>query len=104
MDITEIRSRTNSVRATKEAQEDAMFETSRMRKWLDSEIKRAADCGEDHIGPNWYYMCGVLYRSRYDGPSIDAAVRYYQNKGFNASIQHWCSPNGDGNTGLVIHW
>lgn len=104
MDITELRNRTNAARILKTEAEDLEFKKSQIKKVIDAEIKAAADHGENHASINWWYTCERVERGRYDGPAIEAAIRYYSGQGFIARQEHWCSPNGYGNTSFVIRW
>lgn len=104
MDIAKLRSQTASARASKEATEDAEFNDSPLREHIDSLIEQASKRGESKISPNYYYMKKRMFGREYDGPSIDAAIRHYIHEGFDAYSKSWCSPNGDGNTSLIVSW
>ena len=104
MDIAKLRRQTDSARAFKEAVEDAKFNSSPLRKYFDQLIQSASKRGESKVSPNFYYAKERVLGERYGGPSIDAAIRHYSREGFSAHRESWCSPNGDGNTSLIISW
>ena len=104
MNITELRSQTSNARASKEAIEDREFNDSPLRSHIDKLIKEAASCGESEVSPNYYYTKEDVLGDRYGGPSIEAAIRHYSREGFFARQKHWLSPNGYGNTSLIISW
>ena len=104
MDIAKLRSQTANARASKEAAEDREFNDSPLREYIDGLISRASKRGEIKIGPNFYYTKEQVLGERYGGPSIEAAIRHYLKEGFQAYQKSWCSPNGYGNTSLVISW
>ena len=103
MDIAKLRSQTASARASKEAIEDAEFNDSPLRHYIDKLIKEAAKNGKYEISPNYYYAKEFVFGYGYDGPSIDVAIRHYSNEGFSANQEH-CSCNGYGVTLLIISW
>ena len=45
-----------------------------------------------------------MFGDEYDGPTLDTVIRNYRNEGFVAYSKNWLSPNGYGNTALVISW
>jgi len=104
MDITKLRSQTASARASREANEDAEFSSSPLREYFDQLIQSASKRGESEVSPNFYYAKEQVLGERYGGPSLDAAIRHYLREGFSAHEKSWCSPNGYGNTSLVISW
>ena len=104
MDIAKLRSQTASARASKEATEDAKFNDSPLREYIDGLIEQASKRGESEITPNYYCMKERVLGEKYGGPSIDAVIRHYIHKGFDAYDKSWCSPNGYGNTSLVVSW
>lgn len=104
MDIAKLRKQTASARASKEAIEDAEFNSSPLRRYIDKLIKTAAKNGEYQISPNYYYTKEDVLGSMSSGPSIDAVIRHYSREGFSAREEHWLSRNGDGNTSLIISW
>lgn len=104
MNITELRSQTANARASKEAIEDREFNDSALRRHIDKMIKEAASCGESEVSPNYYYTKEAVLGDRYGGPSIEAAIRHYSREGFSARQKSWLSPNGYGNTSLIISW
>ena len=104
MNITKLRSQTGRARASKEATEDREFNDSALRRHIDKLIKEAASCGESEVSPNYYYTKETVLGDRYGGPSIEAAIRHYSREGFSARQKSWLSPNGYGNTSLIISW
>lgn len=104
MDITKLRSQTANARASKEAIEDAEFNDSPLRSYIDKLIEKASKNGECEISPNYYYTKEIVLGKKYGGPSIDTAIRHYNHEGFRAYLKSWCSPNGYGNTSLIISW
>ena len=104
MNIEDIRKQTESARASKEAIEDTEFNESPLREYIDGLIARASKRGESKISPNFYCAKEEVLGERYGGPSIEAAIRHYSREGFYAYMKNWCSPNGYGNTSLIISW
>lgn len=104
MDIAKLRSQTAKARASREANEDAEFNDSPLRRHIDKLIKEAAKNGECEISPNFYCLKEQVLGEKYGGPSIEAAIRHYLKEGFQAYQKSWCSPNGYGNTSLIISW
>ena len=104
MNIEDIRKQTESARASKEAIEDTEFNESPLREYIDGLITQASKRGESKISPNFYYTKEEVLGERYGGPSIEAAIRHYSREGFYAYKESWCSPNGYGNTSLIISW
>ena len=104
MDIAKLRSQTVSARTSIEANEDAEFNSSPLREYFDQLIQNASARGESEVSPNFYYAKEQVLGERYGGPSIEAAIRHYTREGFSARQKSWCSPNGYGNTSLVISW
>lgn len=104
MDIAKLRNQTASARTSIEASEDAEFNDSPLRRHIDKLIKKASNNGEYEISPNFYYTKEQVLGERYGGPSIEAAIRHYLKEGFHAYQKSWCSPNGYGNTSLMISW
>ena len=104
MDITEIRNQTAAARASKEAREEAEFVASPLKEFLDRRIKEAAAEGKSELSLNFYYIKERELGDKYRGPTIDAVIRHYRNGDFLAYSKNWLSPNGYGNTALVISW
>ena len=104
MDIAKLRSQTASARSSIEANEDAEFNSSPLREYFDRLIQNASARGESKVSPNFYYAKEQVLGERYGGPSIEAAIRHYSREGFSAHQESWCSPNGYGNTSLIISW
>ena len=104
MDITEIRNQTAAVRASKEAREEAEFVASPLKDCIDDRIQKAANKGESEVSLNFYYLKQCVLGDTYNGPTIGAVIRHYSNEGFSARHESWFSPNGYGNTALVISW
>lgn len=104
MDITEIRNQTANARAAKEAREEAEFMASPLKDCIDERIQKAVNEGESEVSLNFYYTKERVLGDKYDGPTIDAVIRHYSNEGFSARHESWLSPNGYGNTSLIISW
>ena len=104
MDITELRNKTAAARASKEAREEAWFMASPLKEYIDQRIQEAANEGENKTSLNFYYSKKRVLGYEYSGPKIDAVIRHYKNEGFVAYSESWLSPNGYGNTALVISW
>lgn len=104
MDITEIRNQTAAARASKEAREEAEFMASPLKNCIDERIQKAANNGESEVSLNFYYLKQCVLGDKYNGPTIDAVIRHYRNGDFLAYSKNWLSPNGYGNTALVISW
>lgn len=84
MNIIELRNKTVAARAIKDAAEDAEFNTSPLRKYIDKRIQEAASNGEGKLALNFYYAKECACCKRYGGPSMAAALRHYQSEGFIA--------------------
>ena len=84
MDIGELRRQTANARASREAVEDAEFNSSPFRCYIDKLIKTAAKNGEYEISLNYYYTKENVLGSMFGGPSIDAVIRHYSREGFFA--------------------
>lgn len=104
MDITELRNQTTTARAAKEAREEAEFLASPLKEFLDRRIKEAAAEGKSEVSLNFYYIKERELGDKYSGPTIDTVIRHYRNGDFLAYSKNWLSPNGSGNTALVISW
>ena len=104
MDITKLRKQTAAARASKEEREEAEFMTSPLKDFFDRRIKEAANEGKSELSLNFYYTKECVLGYRYNGPTIDAVIRHYSNEGFSAWHESWLSPNGCGNTSIVISW
>ena len=104
MNIEDLRKQTATARASKEAIEDAKFDASPLREYIDGLITQASKRGDSKIGPNFYYTKQQILGDKYGGPSIETAIRHYLREGFHAYEESWCSPNGYGNTSLIISW
>ena len=104
MNIAKLRAQTADARAVKEAAEDAKFNGSRLHKYIDGLISQASKRGESEISENFYCMKEDVLGDKYGGPSIETVIRHYNREGFHAYSKSWCSPNGRGNTSLIISW
>ena len=104
MDIAKLRSQTAAARTSKEEIEDAKFNDNPLRSYIDNLIERASKNGEYEISLNYYYTKERVLGERYGGPSIEAVIRHYSREGFFARKESWLSPNGYGNTSLIISW
>ena len=104
MDITELRNLTAAARASKEAREEAEFVASPLKAFFDRRIKEVAAEGKSELSLNFYYIKERELGYKYDGPTIDAVIRHYRNGGFLAYSKNWLSPNGSGNTSIIISW
>ena len=104
MDITKLRKQTAAARASKEAREEIEFMTSPLKEFFDRRIKEAVNEGKSKLSLNFYYTKECVFGDRYNGPTIDAVIRHYSNEGFSAWHESWLSPNGCGNTNIVISW
>ena len=104
MDITKLRKQTAAARASKEALEEAEFMASPLKDFFDRRIKEAANEGKSELSLNFYYTKECVLGDCYSGPTIDAVIRHYSNEGFSAWHESWLSPNGCGNTRIVISW
>jgi len=104
MDINQLRIQTANARASREATEDKEFNDSPLREYIDGLIAKASKRGESKISPNFYCLKEDVLGEKYGGPSIDTAIRHYNSEGFHAYSKSWCSPNGYGNTSLIISW
>lgn len=104
MDITEIRNQTAAARASKEAREEAEFMASPLKEFLDRRIKEAAAEGKSEVSLNFCYSKERVLGNKYRGATIDAVIRHYRNGDFLVYSKSWLSPNGYGNTSLIISW
>ena len=104
MDITKLRNQTAAARASKEALEEAEFLASPLKDFFDRRIQKAANEGKSELSLNFYYIKERELGNEYDGPTIDAVIRHYLSEGFVAYSKSWLSPNGYGNTAIVISW
>ena len=109
MDIAKLRSQTAMARASKKAIKDAEFNDSPLWQhplwwYIDKRIKKAAKIGKYEISLNYYYAKKQVFSNKYDGPSIEAAIRHYSNEGFSVRKEYLLSPNGSGNMSLIISW
>ena len=104
MNANELRKQSYSARARKTASLDAEFNASPLKNYIDRRIKEAAREGETKRSFNFYYTKKLVFDDEYDGPSLDTVIRNYRNEGFVAYSENWLSPNGYGNTALVISW
>ena len=82
MNITEISNQTAAIRASREACEDIEFINSPLRKYIDNQIYKAAAVGKDNVCLGFCTIKERVLGDRYGGPTIEAAERYYENKGF----------------------
>ena len=104
MNINEIRKQTIAAHTSKEAAEDAEFKNSPVREYFDEQIKEAVAKGKSEVSANYYYITERVLGKKYSGPSINSAIRHYTREGFAAREYSWLSPNGYGNTALIISW
>ena len=104
MDITTLRKQTAASRVSKENREEAWFMASPLKEYIDQRIQEAANEGENKTSLNFYYIKKRVLGYEYSGPKIDAVIRHYRNEGFVSYSKSWISPNGDGNTAIVISW
>ena len=104
MDITKLREQTAAARASKEKIEDDEFNTSLLRKNLDTLIQEAASNGKSELSLNFYCIKEIVLGERYGGPTIEAAIRHYSREGFYVRKENWRSTNDYGNTSLIISW
>ena len=104
MDITKLRNQTAAARASKEELEEAEFLASPLKDFLDRRIKEVVAEGKSELSINFYYIKERELGDKYSGPTIDAVIRHYRNGGFLAYSKNWLSPNGSGNTSLIISW
>ena len=84
MDIAEISNQAAVIRASREAREDIEFINSPLRKYIDNQIYKAAAKGKNNVYLGFCTIKECVLGDRYGGPTIEAAVRYYKNKGFGA--------------------
>lgn len=82
MNIAEISNQTAAIRASMEACEDIEFINSPLRKYIDNQIYKAAAVGKDNVCLDFCTIKERVLGDRYGGPTIEAAERYYKNKGF----------------------
>ena len=104
MNINELRKQSYAARARKTAADDAEFNASPLKEYIDRRIKEAAANGEIELSLNFYYTKKQVFGDEYDGPTLNTVIRNYQNEGFVAYSKNWLSPNGNGNTAIVISW
>ena len=104
MDITTLRKQTAASRVSKENREEAEFMASPLKDYIEQRIQEAANEGENKTSLDFYYIKKRVLGDEYDGPMIDVVIRHYKNEGFVAYSKSWLSPNGDGNTAIVISW
>ena len=104
MDIAELRDLTATARASKEEIEDDEFNTSLLRKNLDTLIQEAASKGKSELSLNFYYVKEIVLGKRYDGPTIEVAIRHYSREGFCVYKENRLSLNDYDNTSLIISW
>ena len=104
MNIMELRKQTYAARAAKAAALDTEFNASPLKKYIDRRIKEASKDGEIELSINFYYTKKQVFGDEYAGPTLDTVIRNYRNEGFVAYSKNWLSPNGYGNTALVISW
>ena len=104
MNINELRKQSYSARARRTATLDAEFNSSPLKEYIDRRIKEAAANGKIELSLNFYYTKKQVFGDEYDGPTLDTVIRNYQNEGFVAYSKNWLSPNGYGNTAIVISW
>lgn len=104
MNIEELRKQPSAARAAKIAALDTEFNASPLKKYIDRRIKEAAANGETELSLDFYYTKQQVFGDEYDGPTLDTVIRNYRNEGFVAYSKNWLSPNGYGNTAIVISW
>ena len=104
MDIIKLREQTAAARAYKEKIEDDEFNTSLLRKNLDTLIQEAASKGKSELSLNFCCIKEIVLGERYGGPTIEAAIRHYSREGFYVRKENWLSRNDYGNTSLIISW
>ena len=104
MDITELRNKTAAARASKEEVEDNEFNTSLLRKNLDTLIQKAASKGKSELSLNFYCIKEIVLGERYGGPTIEAAIRHYSAEGFSVRKEYLLSSNDYSNESLIISW
>ena len=83
MNIAEISNQTAAIRASREACEDIEFINSPLRKYIDNQIYKAAAVGKNNVCLGFCTIKERVLGDRYGGPTIEAAERYYKNKGFD---------------------
>ena len=83
MNIAEISNQTAAIRASREACEDTEFINSPLRKYIDNQIYKAAAVGKNNVCLGFCTIKERVLGDRYGGPTIEAAERYYKNKGFD---------------------
>ena len=104
MNIHELRKQTYAARAAKAAALDAEFNANPLKNYIDRRIKERARAGETELSLNFYYTKKLVFDDEYAGPTLETVIRNYRNEGFVAYSKNWLSPNGYGNTALVISW
>ena len=104
MDITNLRNQTTNARVSKENREEDEFMASPLKDYIDQLIQEAANEGENKMSLDFYYIKERVLGDEYSGPMIDVVIRHYKNEGFVAYSKSWLSPNGYGNTAIVISW
>lgn len=98
MNVIELRNKTIAARAIKVASEDAEFDVSPLRKYIDQRIQEAADNGEGKLILNFYCVkeCAPNFNyGKHGRPTMATALRHYQNEGFVAFPER---------TNIVISW
>ena len=104
MDIMNLRNQTANARVSKATREEAELMASPLKDYSDQRTQEAANEGENKTSLNFYYVKKRVLGDEYGGPMIDVVIRHYKNEGFVAYSKSWLSPNGDGNTAIVISW
>lgn len=104
MDITKLRNQTAAARASKEELEEAEFLASPLKDFFDRRIQEAANEGKSELSLNFYYIKERELGNKYNGPTLAAVISHYLSEGFAAWHKSWLSPNGYGNTNIVISW
>ena len=98
MNVIELRNKTIAARAIRVAAEDAEFNVSPLRKYIDRRIQEAADNGEGILTLNFYCAkeCAPnLKYGKYGRPTIATVLRHYQSEGFKALSER---------TNIIISW
>ena len=111
MDIAKLRKQTAAAcaavaasRAATSAALDAEFNNSPLKEYIDRRIQEAANKGKSELSLNFFDIKERALGNRYGGPTLGAAIYHYSNEGFLVYSKSWLSPNGYGNTSLIISW
>ena len=104
MTIIEIRNKTAAAQASKATIRAKEFINSPLKDFIDKQIEELAAEGKNELWLNFDYTTERVLGERYGEPLISSVIHHYQNKGFTAWDELWRSPDGYGNTALVISW